>query len=337
MQILSRLLSAMVLVLTLIFVAVFCVSLSSFSSAQSKPKSANSETVTSSLPSLILSRLNLVPFLRGERPYFAIVVENHEGARPFQAGLRDAVLIQEYFVEGFISRFIALFDERSIPKLIGPVRSLRPYFVDGMLPWAHIILHAGGSPEAFDRAREEPLDTINGLAYPDEFVRNDDIPPPHNLFIGRDDILKLIQASKYGLKVSWPPYAVGSPIGAPLATKIAINFYSPVHNVVFNFNAFTGTFTRTNGDMVSEAHPHNVLLLEVSIDSIGEHGRLFMTLTGKGNAMLFHSGKVQEGRWQRSSLKDTWNFTTDEGEEFQFAKGQTWMTVIPDLDRVKWE
>lgn len=337
MHMLTRLLSVAVLVLTVLFSAVLFSGIASFDGAIPSKKPVDAKAKDSSVSSLILSRLNLVPFLRGERLYFGVVIENHEGARPHQTGLREAVLIQEYFVEGFISRFIALYDERTIPKLIGPVRSLRPYFVDGVLPWAHIIFHAGGSPEAFDRAREEPIDTVNGLAYPEEFVRDDAIPAPHNLFVGRNDLMNLLENFAYDLKVSWPPYAVGSPVGAPLATKVSVNFYSTTHNVVFDFDAFTGTYKRTNGGVVSEAHPHNVLFLEVPIDSIGEHGRLFMTLTGTGNARLFHSGKMQEGRWSRRSLRDEWAFVTDDGEEFLFAKGQTWMTVLPDLERIKWE
>ncbi|MBM3231643.1 DUF3048 domain-containing protein [Candidatus Peregrinibacteria bacterium] len=337
MQVLARLLSLAILVLAMLYGALLFTDVRTFNSPRQRHTVDQRESKTT-LPSLILSRLNLIPFFSGRQPLFAVVIENHEDARPYQRGLSSAVLIQEYMVEGFISRFVALFDERSIPKSIGPVRSLRPYFIDGTMPWGGTVFHAGGSPEAFERAREqEGIQAINGLALPEDFLRDDDIPPPHNLFVPRDRLRHLLEMNRVEKDVTWPPFPVGSPVGASSVTDISVNFFSSLHNISYAFDAFTGTYKRTNGKTVSDAHPHNILFLEVPIDSIGEHGRMFMTLTGKGDALLFHSGKMQEGEWHRKSLDESWTFTTADGEDFLFAKGQIWMTVLPDLERVKWE
>lgn len=342
MSFLSRLLSAVVLTLAILYAAVLLIDVSSgkISSGHTKSVSVHKGKDDTSLSSVILSRLNLIPFFRGDRALFAVVIENHEEARPHQKGLSSALLVEEYMVEGMISRFIAVFDQRAIPASVGPVRSLRPYFVDGVLPWVGAVFHAGGSPEGFERAKEEEsvFRDINGLAFPDDFLRDDGIPPPHNLFVSRDHLKSLLQT--YGKDrpgVTWPPFPVGSAVGAEKAEAIRINFYSKLHDVSYDFDAFTGTYTRTNGGIVSEAHPHNVLVLGVPIDSTGEKGRLFMTLTGQGDALLFHSGTVQKGHWIRRSLNDSWTFKTKDGEEFAFAQGQIWMTVVPEIGRVSWK
>ncbi|MCK5019666.1 MAG: DUF3048 domain-containing protein, partial [Candidatus Peribacteraceae bacterium] len=94
----------------------------------------------------IISRLPLTSPFSSKISLFAIMVENHEDARRYHLGLEEALLIQEFYVEGFISRFVALFSMDDIPEAIGPVRSIRPYFLDAFFPWSSIIFHAGGSP-----------------------------------------------------------------------------------------------------------------------------------------------------------------------------------------------
>lgn len=116
----------------------------------------------------------------------AVMIENHEDARPHQKGLEDALMIQEFLVEGFISRFVALFDAQALPSTIGPVRSLRPYFLDGIAPWVRTVFHAGGSPEALDRVKHSgEFYALNLLYFDDEHgsLRDENVAPPHNLFL----------------------------------------------------------------------------------------------------------------------------------------------------------
>ena len=56
-----------------------------------------------------LSRLSLLPFGKRQRNLMSVIIENHESARPYHQGLEKALVIQEYPVEGFITRFLATF------------------------------------------------------------------------------------------------------------------------------------------------------------------------------------------------------------------------------------
>ena len=62
-----------------------------------------------------------------------------------------------------------------------------------------------------------------------------------------------------------------------------------------------------------------------------------MTLTGSGRAELFHSGKMWSGRWRRERITDPFGIFDLAGNEIPFAQGQTWMMVLPTLERVSWE
>ena len=293
---------------------------------------------------LLVSLLSIVvfsAFYRGKPEIIAVVVENHEDAREYHAGLDDALMIQEFLVEGFISRFIVLFSAMSLPSDVGPIRSLRPYLIDGVLPHAGTIFHAGGSPEALERTEKgNEVFAINGL-YDDEiyFKRKEEAPAPHDLFLKRSAIRDLLSQvpAEYRIKSEWPPYTIGRVMEGEAATRIDVTFFNPLHDVLFAYHPLSRSYVRANGNTVSDAHPRNVLILEVPIDFIGEYGRLFMDLTGEGRALLFQGGVVQEGRFRRSSLEENVTFETDDGEAMRFSKGQTWMIVLPDLARVTWE
>lgn len=286
----------------------------------------------------VLSRLSLFPGGPAGRTIVAVVVENHAAARPHQRGLADALLVQEYLVEGLISRFVAFFDAAGLPRSVGPVRSIRSYFLDGLRPLASVIYHAGGSPDALDRARDDPhITALNGLALPEHFLRADGIPAPHDLFISRGAIKDLLPERLP--ETLWPPYALSDavPPSGERAGDVRVLFFNPDHDVTYAYDSWFKWYERTNGGLVSEARPRNVLILETLVREAYEQGRLRVDLTGSGRLLLFRSGAVFRGFWAKASPDAPFVFSDARGGVLPLAPGQTWMTVLPTLERVKWE
>lgn len=295
-----------------------------------------------SIPSRVLSSFSLFPLQRKERSFFAVMVENHQQARPYQVGLEDAVMIEEYLVEGLISRFVALFDVQHIPKEVGPVRSLRPYFLDGIAPWTRTVFHAGGSPEALSRVQNGHTFFARNLLFYDDInhsLRKEGPLPPHDLFMKEPLIRSFLSEvpESLSLPVQWPLFPTGMPTEGESVKSIFVNFFNPQHNVVFEFQPLSQKYRRTNGSQVSLARPSTVVVLEVPIDEIGEYGRLFMRTVGSGKAYVFHSGKIWNARWSRSDFTKPFRFTDDAGEDIPFAQGQIWMLTLPTLERLRWE
>jgi hypothetical protein len=306
-----------------------------------------------------LSRLPLFPYRDKQKQLIALIIENHEDARPHQRGLNDALFIAEFLVEGFISRFAAIFSLDDLPQEIGPLRSLRPYFTDAVAPWTSALLFAGGSPEALDQVQRTPeIAYMNVLALSEsQTLRKDGVPAPHDLFITHEQLRKLAEEMLI-TQNTFPPYLVGPSESKEGAKVIRLNFLNPMHNVTYAFNPFFSSYTRTNGDIVSDAHPKNLLILEAPIESIGEYGRLHIPLEQGGRALLFRGGTITQGHWgharNESSVssvsqgdgeeKDSgslplpppFTFTDSSGNPLRFARGQTWMTVLPTLERVEW-
>ena len=285
-----------------------------------------------------LSRLPILPFNLGNRPLAAVIIENHEDARPHQQGLTQALLVQEWPVEGFISRFVAVLDTRQLPEIVGPVRSLRPYFVDGLLPWTMVVYHAGGSPEAYDRiASTAKLRSVNGLTghYYGQFIRKEGISAPHDFFVLRESIEQDSRQAKLAT-VAWPPYSEGGMVNGESAQVIAVNYASKNHNVTYAYMPSTKRYLRANGEVNAQATPANVLFLEIPIQEIGAYGRLTIPTTGNGHALLFRDGMAYRGTWSRSRTNEWFSFTSEQGETLRFARGQTWMTILPSLSKVSW-
>lgn len=287
-------------------------------------------------PGGFLSRLSLLPMGKRKRELVSVMIENHDAARPHHAGLEDALLIWEFPVEGFITRFSVLFDANDLPDRIGPVRSLRTYFLDALLPWAPPQIHAGGSPESFDRiAQIGTVFAVNGLGHPDDFFRDEEIPAPHNLFVESASVEKLIADATPKI-LRWPPYETGAAQSNSGALKIKIDLLNPTNNISYAYDFFTQSYERANGASISRARPKNVLLLEIPVTDIGEFGRLVIPMLGRGSALLFRNGTVERVTWRKNSENQWFTFEAENGEPLVFAQGLTWITVQPTLGRVEW-
>lgn len=86
-------------------------------------------------------------------PTYCVQIPNGstDGARP-QAGLGAAAVVFEAIAESGITRFAAIFQNAEV-SAIGPVRSLRPYYLDWDTPFDCTVVHAGGSDEAMQALR----------------------------------------------------------------------------------------------------------------------------------------------------------------------------------------
>ena len=80
-------------------------------------------------------------------PTYCIQTPNGtDGARP-QAGLDKAGVIFEAIAEAGITRFAAIYQDPS-SAVIGPIRSLRTYYLEWDVPFDCTIVHAGGAGDA---------------------------------------------------------------------------------------------------------------------------------------------------------------------------------------------
>ncbi|MBR3138862.1 DUF3048 domain-containing protein [Candidatus Saccharibacteria bacterium] len=111
------------------------------------PSKEATDAVYSNLTGEALADASLV-----NAPAFCIQTPNGtDGARP-QAGLNTAGVIFEAIAEAGITRFAAIYQNPN-SAVIGPIRSLRMYYLQWDTPFNCTIVHAGGADDALAAVR----------------------------------------------------------------------------------------------------------------------------------------------------------------------------------------
>jgi len=261
---------------------------------------------------------------------FAVMIEESVAARSQYRGIESAKILFEMPAEGGIPRFSAIFSAEDIPEEIGPVRSARDYFLEMIAPIASAIVHAGGSPGAFEfLAQSDILDFNHGGESDVHFLRNPDISPPHNLFLQTEKISEEIPENT--LVESIFSFSQELPSGM-LATDIEIDFSTESHRVDYSFDTEKNCYQRLQKYETANLCFANVVVIETEmwlLEDNTDKGRLGVRTTGAGNASLFRNGIAILGQWERSE-NSMIRFLDADGNSIALLPG---ITLIAAIDR----
>ena len=92
----------------------------------------------------------------------AIMINNIQQAQP-QCGVSKADVIYEIPAEGGVTRMLAIFQDVKDIESIGSIRSLRSYYLRIAQSYDAILIHAGGSTEAYNDLAATGWDHICGV------------------------------------------------------------------------------------------------------------------------------------------------------------------------------
>lgn len=282
-------------------------------------------------PSTEPSRLTgvLVDPELNKRPVTAVMIENSVDARP-QAGLKDAGVVFEAIAEGGITRFLALFQEAQ-PDHIGPVRSVRPYYLDWVAQFDAGIAHHGGSAEGLAKLRSLGLkDLESGGGY----RRVSNRFAPHNLYTDSASLDAIANSKGYTSSTftSWPrKKEQASP--TPTAKSIDFNISRVLYNPHFDYDATTNSYKRSmnnqphkdekSGEQIA---PKVVIGLVINRSQSGIYS-VYQTVGG-GPVLIFQDGLVTKGTWSKAGIRDQMIFKDAAGEPLRLNPGQTWISLI---------
>lgn len=266
----------------------------------------------------------------------AIMIENSPDARP-QSGLADAGLVFEARAEGGITRFMALYQE-SKPQLIGPVRSVRSVFVDWLKPFDASIAHVGGNAAALAVVRNGSYRDIDQFFNSAYYWRATDRYAPHNVYTSFAKLDTLNAAKGYMTsKVSGFERTDTIPSSTTSAKDISVTISGPLFNSAYSYDSATDTYTRSQAGAPhldrekGRITPRVVIVLKVNETTVIEDGnREKIDVVGSGQGYIFQGGTVTEVTWAKSSRDTQITFTDSSQKLVQLARGQTWITAIPN-------
>ncbi len=326
-----------VTVLVLLLVGIVTASCSSHSIKKVVLKKTTTTTSLASLKCPLTDTSapgNLVPM----RPALAIKVDNYPTARP-QAGLNQADVVFDEPVEGFITRFVAVFQCQT-PPLVGPIRSARLIDVAILDELSDpIFIHAGGIQQVIDA-----LKAAN--AYDDNIFWHGSIeinPPgrqaPYDTYTSTTNAWALQPSD------TTPPEPLFNfgPINKSASSVSSINInFSPTNDTTWTWDAALKKFELSYKGVVAldslglPLVANNVLVERVSV-TFGpwwenSQGGLEVVadMTGTGQASLFRDGEVVNGTWQRSSLASPTTYVDNSGGSMNFTPGNTWVEIVPN-------
>lgn len=279
------------------------------------------------------------------RPVTGVMIENSEDARP-QSGMDQAGVVFEAIAEGGITRFLTLYQDGT-PDYLGPVRSLRPYYLQWCMGFDCAIAHAGGSPEALADVKAWGAKDLDQFANSGAYWRIDSRYAPHNLYSSMAKLNELETAKGFG-SASFTPLTrkKDAPSKTPTASSIDFNISSYVFNPHFDYDATTNSYKRSqngaphmvvNGAGAEvQLQPKVVVVLITSYGIASDHHSEYGVI-GSGEAYVFQDGVMTKGTWHKDDTKTSLSLTNETGQPLGLNAGQTWFTALPGADKMTYK
>ncbi len=273
------------------------------------------------------------------------MLDNSPEAFP-HAGLDRADLVFESFVEGGITRLLAVFWRYEAP-VVAPVRSARTPFVIWASELDALYAH-GGSAETDNEANAagqiyeweikdlEAFANVSSSAY----YRDPERSAPHDLSAATE---RLREAAA---KLEYPPsrplatwrFSDSLSDGAVAAQGIEVDWSEARHAtrlVQWKWDTGARRYLRfrlggPDVDAVSRQQLAftTVIVMRVPNEVVDFGGHVLLDQYGDGPAMVFSGGTVRQATWKKLNREDRTRFYDLTGAEMVFARGPIFIEVV---------
>lgn len=261
-------------------------------------------------------------------PVLVTKMDNTYSSSP-QIGLGSADLVVEELVEGGLTR-LAAFYYSELPDNVGPVRSMRASDIGIVAPADATVVTSGAAGKTIARIDDA------GIPFYQEgdtgFSRDSSRSAPYNLFANLETVAEDAEtdAARPQDYLPWGS-AEDFPSGQP-AKKIAASFGGS-HTTNWTFDGKGYVNENSYADAGDEFPADTVLVLRVQV---GDAGYLDPAgnpvpetkLEGKGEALIFHDGRLVRGTWSKSGLDAPISLATKAGK-LTVPAGRTWIELVP--------
>lgn len=261
-------------------------------------------------------------------PVLVTKMDNTEASSP-QIGLGSADMVVEELVEGGLTRLAAFFYS-DLPTRVGPVRSMRASDVGIVSPVDASVVTSGAASKTIGIIKAA------GITYYPEgsagISRDTTRSAPYNVFADLTTIAKTAETDE-ARPADYLPWGAEDDFPGGQAAKTIAASFGGGHTTNWTYDGKGYVNENTYADQGDEFPADSVLVLRVQV---GDAGYLDPAgnpvpetkLTGKGQAMLFHDGKVVRGTWTKSSLDAPIKLSTV-GGDLTVPAGHTWIELVP--------
>ena len=277
----------------------------------------------------------------GNQRTLAVMIDNVGDAIP-QTSLNEAMLVYEIYVEGGLTRFMAVYKNADIDT-IGPVRSARPVFIDYALENDSIFVHYGGSNRALEDVAKLNMQNVSGIVTPSGvFWRTNKKKAPHNALISTNNIWEYAEKKEYRttteernvLNYSVAPIELEDGDGA---TTVEIPYSHS--KVKFEYNEETGLYERyvgnkiykdwLTGEVITTKNIIITIANNYTTDEENGYGRQEVENIGTKDGYYITNGKAIKITCEKTSRAGKTVYKDLEGNEIKVNDGNTWIQIVP--------
>lgn len=284
--------------------------------------------------------------LRRARVPVAVMIDNAPPAFP-QAGLDRADIVYEAFVEGGITRFMAVF-WRNDADLVMPVRSARTPFVILAAELGALFGHAGGADtygdaNAVGQIYEWGIKDLEAFAPGSDvaYHRTPDRYAPYNLATSTGRLREAAGALAIGglpTVASWRfRDDAGSPAPGPRAGGIEIDFQSQRYAsavIQWHWDDSSHAYLRfqSGGPHVDQVTKQQLRFKSVVVMRVPHRvadfaGHVVYDQFGEGPVSVFLDGRRVDGVWRKKDRADRTRFFDAAGQEIALERGPVFVEL----------
>ena len=264
-----------------------------------------------------------------KHPVMVLKMDNTYASAP-QEGLGSADMVVEELVEGGMTR-LAAFYYSQIPGDVGPVRSMRASDIGIVSPVKATVVTSGAAQVTINRIDDAG---ISWFTEGDKgFYRDSSRSAPYNLFTDLGETATLVDQKTAERPDDYLPWGDEKdfPQGQPARTLAAS--FSGGHTTNWSFKAGHYVNENTYAGAGDEFPADTVLVLRVKVGDAGYRDPAGNPVpetqfTGKGQALIFHDGRLVRGQWTKEALGSSLKLSTTAGD-LTVPAGHTWIELVP--------
>ena len=292
---------------------------------------------------------------RNLRPV-AVMFNNLKAAQP-QLGVSQADIIYEIPAEGGITRMVGVFQSMDGVGTLGSIRSTRSYYLEVALGHDALLVHAGGSPEAYQDIPNWGVDNMDGVRggsdaqiFWRDAERKKTAGYEHSLLTSGEKVQAYLDGGRYrtehqdGYTYTQAFAEDGTPADGTAAEQFKLH-YTTYKTGTFDYNAdrklymvgqYGGAYT--DGNSGEQVGVTNVLVLETDIHQIpgDKEGRLNVKMTGAGNGIYFCGGKCVPIQWSKADRNSQFVYRLTDGTHLTLGQGTSYVCIMdPGTSRIE--
>ncbi len=275
-----------------------------------------------------------------QRRPIMVRIGNDPVTRP-QMGLDKADMVYEELVEGWITRFTAVYLTND-PPMIGPIRSARLINVQLTPQYQAALAHSGGSDPV--RWELSQLDIVNFDEFftPQPFVSRPNEGWQTRLHFNAKAARDYMTAEKMekAIKLRGFVFSDKLDLNFDTANEITVPYTAQVCDAKWVYDTARGQYLRfMGGDIFTNPEGQqigatNVLIYFADhqktdiVEDITLATSTRIIVNGRGKVWLARDGKILKGNWETNG-QETPLFTFDNGQPMPLKPGNSWVEVVP--------